>query len=1133
MTTVERADEALAVLDAEPVDCIVSEYDLPDIDGVRLLEALRSNRPELPFVLVVADGSEEIASEAIAAGVTAYVRKGANATYERLENRMVDAVETDEHRRGESERRERQQSLEAARARFRSLTENTTLGVVAIDADSTVRYANDAVSDLFGYAPEELVGESLAAVIPDRLETPHFEALGRYIETGTKTLDWEWIELPARHRDGHEFPVGVSFGEYVADGEHLLTGVIRDITDRKRRERDLEQYEAIIESMDDAVYVLDERGRFEFVNEAFSGLTGYDIETILGGGVEIIKDEQTVGTFETILGEMLSSGIAETTVEFEIRTANGDRIPCEDHLVPRLIDGEFRGVVGTIRDVTERRARGRELERSRDLLERTQQVAAVGGWEFDCREGELRWTDEVYRIHGLPFGYEPELADALSFYHPEDAPIAENAVENAIENGESFDIELRLVAADDTVRWVRAQGDPRNKNGEPVRLRGAFQDITDRKRHERTLTALHDATRDLMAAGTPEEIATIAIETTAEVLDHPLVGVHYYDPAVDGLVPVAWSQQTEAIVGQPPTFEAGTGLAWEAFETGESAVYGDIRDTGRVHNPETPIRSGMNLPLGDHGVFLVGSTDADDFEESDLALANVLAANVEAAIGRSDREQALRDRETQLARERDRFAAMFDYIPDPAVTVDTGDGDLLVTSANGGFEDVFGYDSEAVIGESLNDLIVPSERMDEAMEIDRAAQRGEQLMEEVRRRTKSGELRDFLFRNVPIDTHGNETFGIYTDITERREHESYRRRLYEIGSDTELSSEQKVRRTLELGCAYLDMESAFLTRIDEDTQRIVESHSPHELIQPGEECPLSSSYCRRTIEVDGPMIVEHAGDDWKGDPAYERFGFESYVGSKLTIDGGRYGTVAFADRSPREAGFSNLDLAFIDLLVRGIASELERRRHERELERQNERLEEFASVVSHDLRNPLTIASGYLDIVETDDEEHLETIRRAHGRMERIIEDVLALARQGKSIGETRSVSPAAVAETAWEHAETTDARLLIEDDAGAVMADRSRLEALFENLFRNAIEHGSDEATCRVGPTTDGFYVEDDGPGVPADERDAVFEYGHTTTDSGTGLGLSIVDTIVDAHGWAITLTDGESGGARFEISL
>ncbi len=222
----------------------------------------------------------------------------------------------------------------------------------------------------------------------------------------------------------------------------------------------------------------------------------------------------------------------------------------------------------------------------------------------------------------------------------------------------------------------------------------------------------------------------------------------------------------------------------------------------------------------------------------------------------------------------------------------------------------------------------------------------------------------------------------------------------------------------------------------------------------------------------------------------------------------------------------------------------ELRTQTQQLEHQNERLDQFASIVSHDLRNPLNVATGNIDIAlsDADDAEiveigrgRLETVRSAHDRMSDIIDDALTLARDGKAITETEPVTLAAVAEEAWSNVETTAATLEIAED-GSLAADRARLLTAFENLIRNSLDHGrsgDDHLTVRVGLLeADGFYVEDDGVGIPPGERDRVFEYGHTTSTAGTGLGLSIVSDIVNGHGWTIDLTESTDGGARVEIS-
>ncbi|MFB6154666.1 MAG: histidine kinase N-terminal 7TM domain-containing protein [Haloferacaceae archaeon] len=210
----------------------------------------------------------------------------------------------------------------------------------------------------------------------------------------------------------------------------------------------------------------------------------------------------------------------------------------------------------------------------------------------------------------------------------------------------------------------------------------------------------------------------------------------------------------------------------------------------------------------------------------------------------------------------------------------------------------------------------------------------------------------------------------------------------------------------------------------------------------------------------------------------------------------------------------------------------ERKRRESRLRRQNERLDAFASVVSHDLRNPLNVVEGRIEIArETGDASHLEAAARAADRMGDLIDDLLTLARHGEQVGETDPVDLRVAARQAWGNVATEEATLDVADSR-VVAADTDRLSQLFENLFRNAVEHVGDGVTVRVGTLPDGFFVEDDGPGVPPDEREAVFDHGYSTADRGTGFGLSIVRTIATAHGWDVRVTDGENGGARFEVT-
>jgi PAS domain S-box-containing protein len=223
----------------------------------------------------------------------------------------------------------------------------------------------------------------------------------------------------------------------------------------------------------------------------------------------------------------------------------------------------------------------------------------------------------------------------------------------------------------------------------------------------------------------------------------------------------------------------------------------------------------------------------------------------------------------------------------------------------------------------------------------------------------------------------------------------------------------------------------------------------------------------------------------------------------------------------------------------------ERKERERDLKRQNERLDEFASVVSHDLRNPLAVAEGRVELAREDcDSEHLEQASDALDRMGRLIEDILTLAREGVSVRDIKAVELPEVVEGSWRNVGTEDATLLNKTES-TVRADRSRLRQLLENLVRNSVEHGTasgqpgdgdtDEyagVTVTVGETDDGFYVADDGEGIPADDRDRIFERGYTTSEEGTGLGLSIVRGVAKAHGWDVEAKESEEGGACFEVT-
>ncbi|MBX0285797.1 PAS domain S-box protein [Halomicroarcula sp. F28] len=461
----------------------------------------------------------------------------------------------------------------------------------------------------------------------------------------------------------------------------------------------------------------------------------------------------------------------------------------------------------------------RELERKNVLLEKTQDLADVGAWEYDPRADAAYFTDQVYEIYGVDTDYKPNPEqDIERFYHPDDRETVRDAVAGALEDGEPYDIEVRIIAADGTEKWVRTRADPQFENGTCKRVRGTIRDITERK-----------------------------------------------------------------------------------------------------------------------------------------------------------------EREQNIAQTKEWYQTLLDGAPDAVFVADADSGEIRET--NQAATRLLGRSREEIVGLDQTALHPPE---------------------------KAGEYADVFSEHVGAGGGRDETLG----------------------------------------------EQVELAVVDTD----------------GEQIPVEIN--AQTVEIDGE----------------------------------EYNQGYFRDISARKE-------------------------RERELRRQNDRLDEFVTVVSHDLRNPLRTLSASLDLIETDDEESLERCHDTVARMERLIDNLVNLARHGETDSEP---APVRLPDLARASARTTGVSadaLSVTTDA-TIVAEESRLRHLFENLFANAISHGGQDVSITVGRLDDGFYVADDGSGIPVAERDRVFRVGYSTSGEGTGFGLNIVKQVAEAHGWSIRATASAEGGARFEIT-
>ncbi|GAA0519161.1 PAS domain S-box-containing protein [Halorubrum aquaticum] len=459
-------------------------------------------------------------------------------------------------------------------------------------------------------------------------------------------------------------------------------------------------------------------------------------------------------------------------------------------------------------------------------------------------------------------------------------------------------------------------------------------------------------------------------------------------------------------------------------------------------------------------------------------------------------------------RKSDWYRTLVEEVNDLATVVDT---DGTITYVSPAITRILGYDPGELVGHEGFEFVHPEDRERNADALEAVLSNpSESETVEVRFRHADGSWRwiEATMRNRVDDDIIDGVLLSSRDITERKEYEREARELAEEYEALLNSVEDAI----------------FLMNVEEDGNSVRFEFER-----------LSPSYERQTgittEEVQGQTPQAVFGEEQGSELAvnYHRC---VKTGEPISYQEElRVSEVARFWQTKLAPVVSDGEITRLVGVTRNVTERVER---ERQLRQQNERLGEFASVISHDLRSPLNVAQGRAALLaEQGESEHLDPLLQALDRMEAIVEDTLTLARQGDTISETESVSLTNLVGKCWATVDTDDATIEIVDEM-TFQADPGRLRHVFENLFRNAVEHGGSDVIVRVGCHNElGIYVEDNGPGIPVEKRDEVFEPGHSSAQGGTGFGLTIVKRIVEAHGWELSVADGTDGGARFEFEM
>ncbi len=505
----------------------------------------------------------------------------------------------------------------------------------------------------------------------------------------------------------------------------------------------------------------------------------------------------------------------------------------------------------------------------------------------------------------------------------------------------------------------------------------------------------------------------------------------------------------------------------------------------------------------------------------------LLVNRITHAVNQYRAQQELRDT-------KEYFSTILSHTSDYIMIVDDSG---VVSYVSPVIERMMGFSPEEIIGMNAFELVHPDDMDPAAETFSRVVSNpAEEFVEEFRAKDKDGswvwlEVRG---KNLIEDTMIDGILVDARDITKRKKYEDNLAILTESLPELFLSETQP--KILDMGldiAAEIAPAAEFVIYLVEADEQLVPVSASG-----------SSENSMPTISLSSAGVLEEAMDTSNTTRMDLRKKLDSTLASELPIDQG-FG-IPIEDRgvvlvsSNGTSSVTDEQLSLLELMSTTLASALnyldwKNRVESREemVTAQNKRLEEFTSIVSHDLRNPLNIAQGRLELAREEvTHEHLDAVDEAHSRMITLIDDLLALAKHGDAVIEPEPVDLERIAQLAWTEVGDTDVELIIEESVTELEADSTQLRQLFINLFQNAIEHGEEMNTITVGQLPTGFFVEDNGTGIPADERDKVFRAGYSTTSDGTGFGLRIVESVANAHNWDVSVKNGSDGGARFEIA-
>ncbi|WP_433632321.1 PAS domain S-box protein [Halomicrococcus sp. NG-SE-24] len=440
------------------------------------------------------------------------------------------------------------------------------------------------------------------------------------------------------------------------DRSARLARRVENAAERRRAERDRStvaaRFDALVDCGPDAVVVVDDAGTIRYANAEVDRILGYAPSSLVGEPLATLVPEPRRGDHRDVLDYCLAGdGGADDGGYRELpgRHSDGHEVPLT--VAFRLFERDSdRRFVGVLRDVSGRRAAETALEATQERYRTLVETCPDALFVADAETGTVLDANPAAEdLLGKP--REEILGLHQSDLHPSDDETYYRRIfdDHADRGGITRrDGDLTVVHDDGHEVPVEISANMTELDGREV-IYAVFRDVTERAERTTALASLRAAAREFISAETRETICQVTVETARDVLGTSLAAVHLFDADEDVLRPIAATDEAHRVFDGVPTFGPDESLAWDVYESGSPAVFGDVGSMTRAYNQNTPVDTEVIVPLDDHGVLTVGSLDAATVPDYALDFAQILAANAARALDRAEREGTLASQRAELA----------------------------------------------------------------------------------------------------------------------------------------------------------------------------------------------------------------------------------------------------------------------------------------------------------------------------------------------------------------------------------------------------------------------------------------------------------------------------------------------------